>query len=304
MWFFTIHGYTYDQYIQEVSNDTWDGLRDRGWLDSMSHYVQNDTSVVSGNVTQNTTHAMSFWERLQFLLSGKATGVSTSINTGTDPNVLSFHVHNQILAFFVDVTSLLLVLMIPIAMFIFFLWYYEMKKAVDHYYHLFHNSFGYKETYATSNTEYLDTISLPEKGKGSTNHHHIETYQTTDTDGNSVQVLVPDQIVAPSMAEYSNHPRWAIVEGYMAAPHEAMWRMGIIEADTMLDNVLTERGYMGADLGEKLRGLNFHSIQLAWDAHKVRNRIAHEGSNYRLTEREARRVFAMYEAVFKEMKVI
>ncbi len=294
-------------YIKEVSSDTWDGLRDRGWLDNMTaQYVQNESTV--NGVTDAGTGAMGFWDRLHFLFSGKVTNGSNALNTGMDPNVLSFHVHNQVLAFFVDVTSLLLVIMIPVSMFIFFLWYFEMNKMVDHYYHMFRDAFGYKEVFSNSqtesNTEYLNKLFLKEKHVGETHHHHIETYQTTDSSGEPVQVLVPEHVAPPTASEYGAHPRWAIVESYMSAPHEAMWRIGIIEADTMLDNILTERGYMGADLGEKLKSLNFHSLQLAWDAHKVRNRIAHEGSNYRLTEREARRVFAMYEAVFREMKAI
>ena len=72
----------------------------------------------------------------------------------------------------------------------------------------------------------------------------------------------------------------------------------------MLADALREKGYVGADVGEMLQGANFRSVQLAWDAHKVRNRIAHEGTQFTLTEREAKRVYALYEAVFSEMKLI
>ena len=44
----------------------------------------------------------------------------------------------------------------------------------------------------------------------------------------------------------------------------------------------------------------FHSLQHAWDAHKVRNQIAHSGSAFPLTERLAHRTIAQYEVVMRE----
>ena len=69
---------------------------------------------------------------------------------------------------------------------------------------------------------------------------------------------------------------------------------------------------MGARTGvdtmaDKMRGVdrvNFHSVDLAWEAHRIRNRIAHEGDAHQLSAREARRVIALYERVFKEFRFI
>ena len=72
----------------------------------------------------------------------------------------------------------------------------------------------------------------------------------------------------------------------------------------MLAEVLKEKGYKGEDVGEMLNSASFKTVQLAWDAHKIRNKIAHEGSTFVLTEREAKRAYALYEAVFKELKAI
>ena len=77
-----------------------------------------------------------------------------------------------------------------------------------------------------------------------------------------------------------------------------------MEADNVLLEVLTEKGYSGDGVGEKLKGASFKTIDLAWDAHKVRNRIAHEGSNFELTEREAKRTFMLYESVLRDLKAI
>lgn len=114
-----------------------------------------------------------------------------------------------------------------------------------------------------------------------------------------------DKKVSEQKIEVKKVPsRWTMVEEYMNTPHEAMWKIGIIEADNLLDEVLRSRGYLGRDLGEMLMGANFDSVQLAWDGHKVRNKIAHEGSRFILSEREARRVYALFKAVFKDLNVI
>jgi hypothetical protein len=68
--------------------------------------------------------------------------------------------------------------------------------------------------------------------------------------------------------------------------------------------VLRERGYQGEGVGEMLKGASFRTIDLAWDAHRVRNRIAHDGSAFELTEREAKRAFMLYESVFRDLKVV
>lgn len=72
----------------------------------------------------------------------------------------------------------------------------------------------------------------------------------------------------------------------------------------MLEDVLREKGYQGDTLGEMLKNASFKTIEMAWDAHKIRNRIAHEGSSFELTEREAKRAFTLFESVFRELRVI
>lgn len=51
----------------------------------------------------------------------------------------------------------------------------------------------------------------------------------------------------------------------------------ILDADKLLDFVLSKRGYTG-NLGEKLRKAQnlFNNLDDIWFAHKTRNRIAHE----------------------------
>ena len=51
----------------------------------------------------------------------------------------------------------------------------------------------------------------------------------------------------------------------------------ILEAENILDAVFKKRGYQGT-FADKLRaiGNDLPNVQSVWDAHKLRNRIAHE----------------------------
>ena len=110
--------------------------------------------------------------------------------------------------------------------------------------------------------------------------------------------------VTPEAEEHRvEHSRWAYIMQLIESGQESEWRQAIIEADIMLDELLDRLGYQGDSLGEKLRAVNpthFQTLNNAWDAHRVRNEIAHQGSVYQLTERLAHRTIANYEAVFRE----
>jgi hypothetical protein len=85
------------------------------------------------------------------------------------------------------------------------------------------------------------------------------------------------------------------------------WKLAIIEADIILDGLLKERGYAGGTLGERLRSVAPHqlsSLQDAWEAHKVRNMIAHEGPDFILTKRMVEETIARYRRVFAEFGIL
>ncbi len=84
------------------------------------------------------------------------------------------------------------------------------------------------------------------------------------------------------------------------------WKLAIIEADIILDEILKESGYAGVSLGERLRSISptqLQSLDDAWEAHKVRNQIAHEGSDFILTHKLAQDTIKQYRRVFHELGV-
>jgi hypothetical protein len=105
-------------------------------------------------------------------------------------------------------------------------------------------------------------------------------------------------------AASGKNERWEHIQDLVNSPSESDWRLGIIEADSVLEGLLDARGISGAGIGAKLKSISpgdLGSMQAAWEAHLVRNRIAHEGLNYELSQRDARRTIQLYEVVFREL---
>ncbi len=112
-------------------------------------------------------------------------------------------------------------------------------------------------------------------------------------------------LLAPSASE--ENKRWKHIESLIGGSTPAEWREAIIEADIMLDEMLAREGYQGDGVGERLKQVepaDFNTLEGAWEAHKVRNQIAHEGSAFDLSATFARRTIAQYESTFREFGII
>ncbi len=101
--------------------------------------------------------------------------------------------------------------------------------------------------------------------------------------------------------------KWQNVLNHVFSENEANWKLAIIEADTLLDELMDQLGFRGENLGEKLKSADrskFKQLSSAWEAHIVRNKIAHEGADFVLSQREAKRIIVLYEQVFNEFNFI
>lgn len=99
---------------------------------------------------------------------------------------------------------------------------------------------------------------------------------------------------------------WKRIDGYVRSEHPSDWKIAILEADNLLEEVITRMGYEGENFGEKLKAIKpsqFPYLDHAWEAHKFRNDIAH-GTDRPLAHSEANRIIGLYERVFRELKVL
>lgn len=213
--------------------------------------------------------------------------LSPSFDVNAATAGIHFSVQNPLLSLLVDILSIATIAMLLVLVYASFRWFIAFFAALLHYEHHFeHGSHGHGESlHVVKDTSHESTDhSIP----GLPIH---ETHEETPS-------------LPPAVEEFDEHPRFAIIKGYMSSTSEALWRIGIMESDTMLYEVLAEKGYEGETLGDMLKIAKFNTVSIAWDAHRTRNKIAHDGSAYVLTEHEAKRVFGMYEAVFRELKAI
>ncbi len=106
-------------------------------------------------------------------------------------------------------------------------------------------------------------------------------------------------------AKHTFHPeRWSVVIAHLGSAEPAEWKLAVLEADNILESALKDMGYQGDSLGEILKSMDqsdLPSINEAWEAHRIRNRIAHEGSQFMLTERDARYAVGLYKQAFEDL---
>lgn len=199
---------------------------------------------------------------------------------------IHFSIQNPFLAFMADMLSIASIAVILVIVYASFRWFLVFWQGLNHYDHHFEHDDHHEGSHAGT-------------------HHVIKHHEETLPAGIANLPIYQEAPVAPPEEKsYKEHPKFAIIQGYMSSQSEALWRIGLMEADNLLAEALREKGYQGEGVAEMLKNASFKTVQLAWDAHKVRNRIAHEGSNFELTAHEAKRAFTLYESVLRELKVI
>ncbi|MFA5652431.1 MAG: hypothetical protein WC933_03650 [Candidatus Paceibacterota bacterium] len=103
------------------------------------------------------------------------------------------------------------------------------------------------------------------------------------------------------------NPKWVLITEHINSEDANKWKLAILESDIILSELLESLNLSGEGVGEKLKSVeesDFKTIESAWEAHKIRNAIAHQGSDFLLTKREAKRIIGLYESVFEEFEII
>lgn len=105
--------------------------------------------------------------------------------------------------------------------------------------------------------------------------------------------------------KHEAHGKFEVIEQHAASDNPNDWRLAIIEADIVLEALLEEHGHHGVTIGDRLKNLNGDTLRTlndAWEAHKVRNEIAHRGGDFILTRKIVNETLARYRRVFDELR--
>ena len=99
---------------------------------------------------------------------------------------------------------------------------------------------------------------------------------------------------------------WQKIKRRLETEMESEWKLAVIEADKIMDDILNRMGFGGKSLGErlgKLTAVSLPNIEEVKEAHKIRNNIIHDPT-YRLSLEEAKRVIAIYEKALTDLQAL
>jgi hypothetical protein len=99
---------------------------------------------------------------------------------------------------------------------------------------------------------------------------------------------------------------WAKIEEHFFKGGENDLKIAIIDADKLLGEALREAGIRGATIGDRLKNVRPNQIpnlDQLWQAHRVRNDIAHQPT-FALKRDLAEKTLAIYEETFRQFELI
>jgi hypothetical protein len=114
--------------------------------------------------------------------------------------------------------------------------------------------------------------------------------------------------IPPELATRKNKLRkkWDKIRNLMADQKEHSYKIAIIQADDIIDDLIKRMGYMGENMGDRLAKINpgqIDNIEELKKAHEIKNRIVHE-DDFKLTKEQAEEVIGYYENFLKYHEVL
>jgi hypothetical protein len=99
---------------------------------------------------------------------------------------------------------------------------------------------------------------------------------------------------------------WSKIKSRLDTGLESEYKLSILEADSMMSDVLKRMGFAGATLGErldKLTEVSLPNLQEVRLAHQARNNVVHD-PNYRLSLDEAKKTIAIFETALLDLQAL
>lgn len=100
--------------------------------------------------------------------------------------------------------------------------------------------------------------------------------------------------------------RWIEIEGQLDRNNPQSFTLCILQADSLLDKALKDRGVSGKTMGERMRQMQgkWTNGNGLWAAHKLRNRIAHESETVNIDYNRARQALISFKQGLKDVGAI
>lgn len=99
---------------------------------------------------------------------------------------------------------------------------------------------------------------------------------------------------------------WEKILKRLDSSNESEYKVAIIEADKLVDELIAKFGYKGENFKERLDAIpegHLKNLEKIKEAHEVRNKVIHE-ENFALNREEARRILDNFSELLKFFEVI
>ena len=99
--------------------------------------------------------------------------------------------------------------------------------------------------------------------------------------------------------------KWLAIEQSIVRDNEASFHMAVLNADKLVDQALRDRGVKGQTMGDRMKFAKekWSNRNAIWEAHKLRNQIAHE-PDVRVSYDQTKRALAGFKQGLKDLGAI
>jgi len=100
--------------------------------------------------------------------------------------------------------------------------------------------------------------------------------------------------------------QWYKIREKLDSDNESEWKVAIIEADNLIDDLLKRMGYKGENMAERIQNIvpgQVEKLEELKEAHSYRNKIIHE-EEFQLTRDKAKEIIALYEEFLITFEVL
>jgi hypothetical protein len=111
----------------------------------------------------------------------------------------------------------------------------------------------------------------------------------------------------PLVTKSKMQKRWESIKDRLKGENVSQYKVAIIEADTLAEEILGGIGYTGANMGEKLEQVGSahldEHLESLKGVHQIRNRIVHE-TDFEIDRRMAEAVIGVYENFLRYLEYL
>lgn len=100
--------------------------------------------------------------------------------------------------------------------------------------------------------------------------------------------------------------RWEGISKRLTTASESEYKLAVIEAESVLEEILIRMGLSGQSFGERIKRIQkaqLPSLDDVLQAHQMRNNVVHD-PDYKLTLQETKKAIDVYERALKELDAL